>query len=255
MSLENRYPSLDGKTVLVTGGSRGIGRAICLAFAEQHAQVAIHYNRSRESALEVAHSIEKGGGTAEIFGADLAVSDSVHNLFDSAVDGFGKIDILVNNAGEMTDKTVEELSDDEWNHTMAVNLTAAFQLSRAVIPGMRKQGWGRIINITSQAALTGSRNHAHYASTKSGLLGLTYSLVKEVGSSGITVNLVAPGRFETSMVLDRIEGRREEWLSQTPVGRLGRPEEVASGVLYLASEDAGYITGALFNISGGFIMG
>ena len=146
-------------------------------------------------------------------------------------------------------------SDELWDEAINVNLTAAFKLIRACAPSMVSKKWGRVINISSQVALTGSANHAHYATAKAGLLGLTYSAAKEYGAFGVTVNAVLPGRIESKMIADRSIGRLDEWLSQTPLNRLGRPDEVASMIKYLASEAASYITGAAINVNGGLVMG
>jgi NAD(P)-dependent dehydrogenase (short-subunit alcohol dehydrogenase family) len=147
------------------------------------------------------------------------------------------------------------MKDEEWEQSIALNLGAAFRYARECIPAMKERGWGRIINVSSQAALTGSSNHAHYAAAKSGLLGLTFSLAKELATSGITANVVVPGRIVTDLLLSRMPGREEEWMGQTPMRRFGRPEEVAGPIAFLASEDASYITGAVLNVSGGQLMG
>lgn len=246
--------SLAGKIALVTGGSRGIGRAICIALAAKGAQVAVHYRSTPDAADEVVRVIEGLGGEAFFLQADLAETEAGNALVEQVNQRVGGVDILVNNAGEMTDYSVEEMSDDAWERTINVNLNSAFRCSRAVIPHMKEQNWGRIINVTSQAAQTGSRNHAHYAASKSGLAGLTYSLAKELAPHNITVNQVAPGRIKTEMVMSRIEGREAEWMKQTPLGRLGDPEEVAAPVAFLASEAARYITGATLHINGGQLM-
>jgi NAD(P)-dependent dehydrogenase (short-subunit alcohol dehydrogenase family) len=165
------------------------------------------------------------------------------------------VEILVNNAGEVTDLAVVNMPDGDWEQSLAVNLTAAFRYARECIPMMKEQHWGRIINVSSQAAYRGSANHAHYAAAKAGLLGFTFSLAKELGDSGITVNVVTPGRILTDLLLKQMPGREEEWLRQTPLGRFGRPEEVAAAITFLASEEASYITGAVLNVSGGLVMG
>jgi NAD(P)-dependent dehydrogenase (short-subunit alcohol dehydrogenase family) len=147
------------------------------------------------------------------------------------------------------------MKDEEWEQSLAVNLGSAFRYARECIPFMKERRWGRIINVSSQVAYTGSTNHAHYAAAKSGLLGFTFSLAKELGACGVTVNVVAPGRIVTDLLLDRMAGREEEWIRQTPLQRFGRPEEVAGPIAFLASDDASYITGAVLNVSGGQLMG
>lgn len=246
--------SLSGKTALVTGGSRGIGRAICITLAERGAAVAVNYRSSREEAESVVAEIVRQGGKAVAIAADLAQPDTARTLVNTTRHELGAVDILVNNAGAMTDVDVANMPDDDWDLVLATNLGGAFRCARASIPPMKQQGWGRIINITSQAAYTGSRYHAHYAASKAGLRGLTFSLAKELATAGITVNLVAPGRITTEMLLSRSEGRMEEWLKQIPLDRLGSPEEVATAAAFLASEDARYITGATLHVNGGMVM-
>lgn len=247
--------SLAGRVVLVTGGSRGIGRAICIALAEQGAIVAVHYRAQADAANNVVTQIVTNGGKAAIFQADVSETAQVTRLIEQVTAQLGEIDILVNNAGEMTDSSVEEMSDEMWEQTLSVNLSSAFRCARACIPAMKTKKWGRIINIGSQAAYTGSSNHAHYAAAKAGLLGLTFSLAKELGTFGITVNLVAPGRITTDLLLERMAGREQEWLAQTPLRRIGEPEEVAGAVAFLASDAGSYITGANLHINGGLVMG
>jgi 3-oxoacyl-[acyl-carrier protein] reductase len=246
---------LNGRIALVTGASRGIGRAISILLAQRGASVAVHYNSSAEAAQEVVAQITQADGKAVALQADMGDPQAISHLFVQAGSQLGPIDILVNNAGEMTDGAVVDMSDEMWEQSIRVNLTSVFRCSRAVIPGMKARGWGRIINMASQAAYTGSSYHAHYAAAKAGILGFTFSLAKEVATNGITVNAISPGRITTEMVLSRMEGREEEWLKQTPVRRFGKPEEVASVVAFLASEGAAYITGTDINVSGGQLMG
>lgn len=236
---------------LVTGGSGGIGHAICEALAARGAAVAVHYRHGRIAAEELAASLPR----AVALGADLGLADGPRGLVEAAAASLGPVTILVNNAGLMTDATVEKMPDALWDEAIAVNLTAAFRACRAAIPWMRAEGWGRIVNISSQAAFTGSVEHAHYAAAKSGLHGLTFSLAKELGPAAITANLVVPGRIISPMLDERSAGREEEWLAQTPLRRLGRPEEVAAAVAFLASEDAAYVTGAAVQVGGGLVMG
>lgn len=244
-----------GRVALVTGGSRGIGRAACLALAAHGANVAVHYRAQANSAHEIVAQIGDAGCQAFALQADLTDSLATSQLIGQTIAHFGRIDILVNNAGEMTDAAVADLTDDDWDRSLLVNLTAAFRCARACIPGMKERKWGRIINISSQAAYTGSANHAHYAAAKSGLLGFTFSLAKELGTSGITVNVVSPGRITTDMLLERMAGREEEWLKQTPLRRIGEPAEVAAAIAFLASEGASYVTGANLHVNGGLTMG
>jgi 3-oxoacyl-[acyl-carrier protein] reductase len=246
---------LNDKVALVTGGSRGIGRAACLALAAHGMKVALHYRSQIEAAEEVVAQIQKMGCEAFAVQADLADPAASGELVNEILAHFGRIDVLVNNAGEMTDAPVAEMPDAMWERTLALNLTAAFRCARACLPAMVANGWGRIINVTSQAAFTGSANHAHYAASKSGLGGFSYSLAKEVGPHGVTVNLVAPGRIVTDMLTERMEGREEEWMRQTPLRRFGEADEVGSVIAFLASDAAAYITGATIHVNGGLVMG
>ncbi|HUN06868.1 MAG TPA: 3-oxoacyl-ACP reductase family protein [Aggregatilineales bacterium] len=245
---------LDGKVALVTGGSRGIGRACALALAAEGATLAVQYRSDVDGATEVVHAARLLGLEAIAFQADLADPKAADQLVGAVLTRFGRVDVLVNNAGEMTDAAVKDMPDAMWDQTMEVNLNSAFRCTRACLPGMLERRWGRIINMTSQAAWTGSKDHAHYAASKAGLLGLTYSLAKEVGPTGITVNMVAPGRIATEMVTSRMGGREAEWMAQTPLKRLGEPEEIGSVVAFLASEAASYITGATLHVNGGMLM-
>jgi NAD(P)-dependent dehydrogenase (short-subunit alcohol dehydrogenase family) len=222
--------------------------------AAKGAAVAVHYRAQAAAAKDVVEQIEQIGGKAVAFQADMADFEAPTKLIEQVINQFGAVDILVNNAAEMTDSSVGEMSDEIWEQTLSVNLGSVFRCTRGVIPAMKARGWGRIINISSQAVYTGSANHAHYAASKSGLLGLTFSLAKELGAAGITVNLVAPGRILTDMLLERSTGREDEWMKQTPLRRFGKPEEVAAAVAFLASEGAGYITGANLHVNGGLVM-
>ncbi|MEI8184534.1 MAG: 3-oxoacyl-ACP reductase family protein [Actinomycetes bacterium] len=240
---------------LVTGGATGIGAATVTAMAESKITVALQYSSSETQAKQIAEQLNSKGAKVEIFQADLSQKDSAEKLVAAVKAKLGDIDILINNAGLMTDASIIEMSDELWDQALNINLTAAFKLIRACAPSMVAKKWGRIINISSQVALTGSANHAHYATAKAGLLGLTYSAAKEYGASGVTVNAVLPGRIETNMIAQRSIGRLDEWLSQTPLNRLGRPDEVAGMINFLASEMASYVTGASINVNGGLVMG
>lgn len=240
---------------LVTGGSRGIGRATCLALAAQGAAVAVHYRGRADAALAVAEQIRAEGGTAMGVQADLRDPDAIARLVAEVRAELGPVDILVNNAGEQGTAAVTEMTDAEWQRSLDLNLTAAFRLAQACLPHMLAQRWGRIVNVSSQAAYTGSARHAHYAAAKAGLLGFTFSLAKEAGPHNVTANVVVPGRIETDMLAGQLAARADEWLRQTPLGRLGRPEEVAAAIAFLASEAASYITGAALQVGGGLVMG
>jgi NAD(P)-dependent dehydrogenase (short-subunit alcohol dehydrogenase family) len=240
---------------LVTGGATGIGAATVAALAEAKITVALHYSSSENEAKQISEQLNSKGLKVEIFRADLSQKDSIDKLVASVKAKLGDIDILINNAGLMSDASIIEMSDELWDQALNINLTAAFKLIRACAPSMVSKKWGRIINISSQVALVGSANHAHYAAAKAGLLGLTYSAAKEYGASGVTVNAVLPGRIQTNMIAQRSKGRLDEWLAQTPLNRLGKPEEVAGMINFLASEMASYVTGASINVNGGLVMG
>ena len=243
------------KVAIVSGGATGIGAATVAALAAEKITVAMQYSISQKEAKQIAEQLNGKGFKVEIFQADLSQKGAAENLVEQVKKNLGDIDILVNNAGVMSDASIIQMSDELWNEAINVNLTAAFKLIRACAPSMVSKKWGRVINISSQVALTGSANHAHYAAAKAGLLGLTYSAAKEYGASGVTVNAVLPGRIETKMIADRSVGRLDEWLSQTPLNRLGRPDEVASMINFLASDASSYITGAAINVNGGLVMG
>jgi len=246
--------SLTGRVALVTGGSRGIGKAACLALAAKGAAVAVHYRSQPEAANAVVEQITGAGGKAVAIQADLAQRQAPKQVVEQAVAQLGPIDILVNNAGVMNRSAITELSDETWDQTLAVNLTAVYKFIQACLPAMKERGWGRIINVSSQVTETGSVNHAHYAASKSGMIGLTYSLAKEVGETGITVNMVAPGRIVTDLIRASIPKREKEWLAQTPLRRFGEPEEVGAAIAFLASPAAAYITGATIHVNGGLVM-
>jgi 3-oxoacyl-[acyl-carrier protein] reductase len=246
--------NLSGRVALVTGGSRGIGRATCSALAAQGAAIAVHYREQAEAAAAVVAEIEAAGGRAVAIAGDLGQPEVAAQLVTDTLAAFGRLDILVNNAAIFTDGRVAEMSDALWDETINLNLSAVFRTIRAALPHLTAHGWGRIINLTSQGAYTGSSLHAHYTAAKAALSGLTYSLAKELGKSGVTVNLVAPGRIETDMLMNRGDLRLDDWLKQTPMGRLGQAEEVAAAIVFLASPAASYITGATLHVNGGMLM-
>lgn len=243
---------LRGHVALVTGGSRGIGKATCYALAARGAAVAVHYRTQAAAGEGIAADIRGAGGKAIAIQADMMDATAINRMVEQTAAEFGYVDILVNNAGELTDRAIADMTDEEWERTLTINLTSVMRCTRACLPYMRQRGWGRIINISSQAAWTGSANHAHYATTKAGILGFTYSLVKELGSSGITANVLSPGRIETDMLSDL--SRLDDWLKQTPMRRLGTPAEAAAVIAFLASDAASYVTGSTIHVTGGQLM-
>ena len=243
------------KVALVTGGATGIGAATVEALANENIAVAIQYLSSSNEAKALSDKLKSAGKKVEIFQSDLTKAGAAESLVSQVKSSLGVIDILINNAGVMSDSSIIQMSDQLWDEAINLNLTASFKLMRACAPDMIAKKWGRIINVSSQVALTGSADHAHYSAAKAGLLGLTYSAAKEYGKESITVNAVLPGRIQTNMIAERSKGRLDEWLSQTPLNRLGRPTEVADMITFLVSEKASYITGAGINVNGGLVMG
>ena len=243
------------RVALVTGGATGIGAATVEALSIENIAVAIQYSSSSNEAKALSDKLKSAGKKVEIFQADLTKARAAESLVSQVKSSLGVIDILINNAGVMSDSSIIKMSDQLWDEAINLNLTASFKLMRACAPDMIAKKWGRIINVSSQVALTGSADHAHYSAAKAGLLGLTYSAAKEYGKESITVNAVLPGRIQTNMIAERSKGRLDEWLSQTPLNRLGRPTEVADMITFLVSEKASYITGASINVNGGLVMG
>jgi len=243
------------RVALVTGGSRGIGREICLAFAREGMSVVLSYNSSPSSAEEARSEMEKAGGKALIVKADVCDESNMVALVSQTIERFGSLDVLVNCAGILALDPIETMTLQAWHKVMDTNLTSCFLAIREAVPYLKKSPCPRIINIASQAAFTGTSQRAHYAASKAGMLGLTYSLAKELGPFGITVNTVSPGRVDTEILAYGSAEKRKEWLSVTPLNRFGTTSEIASAVTYLASETAGYITGANLNVNGGMLMG
>jgi 3-oxoacyl-[acyl-carrier protein] reductase len=238
---------LTGKTVLVTGASGGIGGAVARALHQAGATVGL--SGTRVAPLE-ALAAELGART-HVLPCDLSDAASVEALPKAAIAAMGSIDILVNNAGITRDNLFMRMSDDEWASVLEVNLTSTFRLSRAVLRGMMKARWGRIIQITSVVAHSGNPGQGNYAAAKAAVAGMSRSLAMEVASRNITVNCVAPGLIETAMTEKLNEEQRARILTAVPAGRMGRPEEVAAAVLYLASNEAAYVTGATLHVNGG----
>jgi 3-oxoacyl-[acyl-carrier protein] reductase len=241
---------LTGKGALVTGASGGIGGAIAWALHAAGAAVALSGTR-REALDALAADL---GERAHVLACDLAEGDAVSALAGEAESALGGLDILVNNAGLSRDGLVLRLKNGDWERVLAVNLTAAFRLSRGALRGMLRRRWGRIINITSIVGVTGNPGQANYAASKAGMIGMTKSLAAEVATRGITANCIAPGFIDTAMTRALDEGRRERLLAAIPAGRLGSADDVAAGAVYLASEEAAYVTGQTLHINGGMAM-
>lgn len=241
---------LTGKTALVTGASGGIGADIARALHAAGATVGL--SGTREAPLQALAA--ELGSRAHVLSCNLSDPESVEGLIKRSVEAMGSVDILVNNAGITKDGLVMRMSDEDWQSVIDVNLTAAFRLCRAAIRGMMKARWGRIINISSVVGATGNGGQVNYAASKAGLVGLSKSLAAEVASRGITVNAVAPGFIETAMTDKLNDAQRSGILSAVPAGRMGTPAEIAAAVLYLASSEAGYVTGATLHVNGGMAM-
>jgi len=245
---------LSGKVALVTGGSRGIGRAIALALAERGARVAVNYVSNVQAAEEVVGRIRGCGGEAVAVQGDVSQPEDARRLVDGTIAAFDALHILVNNAGLTHDELLLRMSEDAWDRVMAVNLRGAYLCTKAALRPMIRQRWGRIINIASVAGLVGNPGQANYAAAKAGLIGLTKSVAKEVASRNVTANAVAPGLVQTEMTAGLTEGQQQAMLQIPPLGRPATPEEIAPAVVFLASEEARYITGAVLAVDGGLVM-
>ncbi len=245
---------LEGRVALVTGGSRGIGRATALRLAELGAQVAVNYNASAGPAEEVVSQINDAGGAAQAFAADVADPKAAEQLVSAVNAKFGKIDILVNNAGIVRDNIMMRMSLDDWDAVFNTNLRSMFILSQLALRGMMRNRWGRVINLSSVVALSGNAGQANYSAAKAGVIGLTKSLAREYASRSITVNAVAPGYIDTDIVAVIPDNLKEEMLKQIPLGRIGKPEEIAAAIAFLATDRAAYITGQVINVNGGMYM-
>ncbi len=239
------------RVALVTGASRGIGRAIATNLAAAGNAVAVNYRSRRDAAVEVVAAIEAMGGTALAVAADVGDADAVTEMVGEIAERLGPISILVNNAGITDDDLLLRMKPEKWDRVIQTNLTSAYLCTRAALRGMLKARWGRIINVTSVSGLSGNPGQANYAAAKAGLVGLTKSVAKEVGSRGITVNAVAPGFIETDMTDELGEAVIEAVLPAITLGRLGTPEDVAAAVGYLASDAGGYVTGQVLVVDGG----
>ncbi|MED1864269.1 3-oxoacyl-[acyl-carrier-protein] reductase [Fictibacillus nanhaiensis] len=245
---------LNDKSVLVTGASRGIGRAIALYFARNGAKVAVNYSGSEERANEVVNEIKENGGTAFAIKADISSSDDVTNMVKTVVEEFGSLDVLVNNAGITRDNLLMRMKEEDWDAVINTNLKGVFLTTKAVTRQMMKQRKGRIINIASIVGVSGNAGQANYVAAKAGVIGLTKTAAKELSSRGITVNAIAPGFIETDMTGKLEEGIKSDMLRNIPLARFGQPDDIASAAAFLASDASSYITGQTLHVDGGMVM-
>ncbi len=242
---------LKGKIAIVTGGSRGIGRAICIKLARLGTHVLINCVKGQAVAQGVMDEISGDGGVCNLLPFDVADPEASSNAIESAIRDYGGVHILVNNAGITRDVLLARMKIEDWERVLSINLTGVFNCTHAVIKAMLRQRWGRIISIGSVVGAMGNIGQANYAASKAGLEGFTKSVAREVASRGITANVVAPGFIETGMTARLPEKLKRQLLSQIPVGRMGRPEDIAEAVGFLASERASYVTGHVLHVNGG----
>ena len=244
---------MTNRMALVTGASRGIGRACALALSAAGARVALAA-RNQAQLEELAGEIRTHGREAFVVPLDLASADSIKEAVGKVTKEFGRVDILVNNAGITKDGLALRMKKDDWEAVLTTNLTGAFLMCQQVLHGMLRERWGRIVNISSVVGEMGNAGQANYVASKAGLIGLTKSLAQEMGSRNITVNAIAPGFIETEMTEKLSEELKTRMLANIPLKRIGRPEDVAAAVVFLASEEAGYITGHVLDVNGGLLM-
>ena len=242
------------RVALVTGGSRGIGRAIALRLAADGHAVAVNYATNADAAAEVVDAIVSSGGRAGAVGADVGDESAVAAMFETVTGQLGPVAVLVNNAGITRDDLVLRMKVEAWDEVITTNLRSVYLCSKAALRGMLRAKWGRVISVSSVSGIAGNPGQANYAAAKAGIIGFTKSLAKEIGSRGITANVVAPGFVATDMTADLGEAVQEAAAERISLGRLGRPEEVASAVGYLASDGAGYITGQTIVVDGGLAL-
>jgi 3-oxoacyl-[acyl-carrier protein] reductase len=247
---------LTGKVALVTGASRGLGRAIALAFASQGADVAVNYRGNEDAARETVAAIRAAGRQAEAIQGDTSAGrDACEAIVKTATDAFGKIDILVNNAGITRDNLLMRMDAEEWDAVISTNLSGPFWMTRAIARPMVKARAGRIINMSSAAGRMGNAGQANYAAAKAGLIGLTKTTARELASRGITCNAIAPGLIETDLTADLPEAATEAIRTLTPMGYVGSVEDVAAAAVFFASDEARYVTGQVIGVDGGMVMG
>ncbi|MGA7673004.1 MAG: 3-oxoacyl-[acyl-carrier-protein] reductase [Nitrolancea sp.] len=242
------------RSAIITGAVRGIGRATAIKLAADGFQVVVNYRGDESEAAVVVSEIEAAGGTAVAIRADVTDTDQVGAMIEETINTFGRLDVLVNNAGITRDTLIMRMKDEDWDAVLTTNLKSAFLCSKAAIRPMMRQRYGRIINLTSVVGLVGNAGQANYAAAKAGVVGLTKSLAREIGSRGITVNAVAPGFIETRLTEAIPESLKPRMLEQISVGYFGTPEDVAAAVAFLSSAEARYITGAVLTVDGGMFM-
>lgn len=246
--------NLETKVAIVTGASRGIGRAIALELARRGARVVVNYHQNAEAAAEVVAAIEAANGQAIAVQADVGDFDQATELVKTTLDALGQIDILVNNAGTTRDQLLMLMKEEDWDKVLRTNLKSVFNCCKAAARPMVKRREGRIINITSVSGIAGQGGQTNYAASKAGIIGFTKSLAKELGPRNITVNCVAPGFVPTDLTSDLPEDLRHRAIEATPLRRMGRPEEIAFAVAFLASDEAAFITGEVLTVDGGLVM-
>jgi len=246
--------NLDDRVAVVTGASRGIGRAIALELAHRGASVVVNYNTSADAANEVVEAIQQEGGRAIAVQADIGDLDQATRLIQTAIDTFDGIDILVNNAGTTRDQLLMLMSEEDWDVVLRTNLKGVFNCCKAAARKMMRQRSGRIVTISSVSGIAGQGGQTNYAASKAGAIGFTKSLAKELGPRNITVNAVAPGFVLTDLTADLSEDLKQQAIEATPLGRMGQPEEIARAVAFLASDLASFITGEVLTVDGGLVM-
>ncbi len=242
---------LSDKVAIVTGGSRGIGRAICVALARAGAKVVVNYSGNEEAAAETLRLVREAGSDGELARFDVADPQAVDQAISDVAKRHGRLDILVNNAGIALDQILLRIKPEEVERTMAVNVGGTLWCCKSAMRLMMRKRAGRIVNLSSVVGEAGNPGQAVYSASKAGIIGLTKSLAREYASRGVTVNVVAPGFIETDMTAGLPEKVKEEAIAQTPLGRIGKPEDIAAAVLYLASDEAGYVTGQVIRVNGG----